>query len=253
MEEQKYTITEETELPSKGAIYGKPVNTHIKLRAMTMKDEMRRTAKTDKPNTLLADIIEDCMIEKPTIHVADMCMGDFEYLLHQLRIVTYGETYEMTAMCPFCGEINDIKLNLDEEKVLEFDEEEFNSLLTLTLPSSKKEVLLNFHTPRIVDSIKNKAEEERRKAKEPLDFEKYFKVLESINTVEGVKLNYVQKENFVKNLAAKDMGAILRRLEKINNMVGTDQEIRFKCSKCGEEVLTFFRYTSEFFEPTDYE
>ena len=251
MGEEKYTIAEEFELPSKGLIYGKEVNPRVKLRSMTMRDEMRRTSRTDRPNILLAEIIEGCMVEKPTISVCDMCLGDFEYLLHKLRVVSQGEIYEMSAMCPFCGEMTDIKVNLDEEKVLEYKEGDWEELLTLRLPVCGKEVTLNFHTPRIIDTIKAKAEDMKKKSKENLDFEKLARLEESIALVDGVKLNYIQKENFVKNLSLRDGQKILKRIDKINKSIGIDPDMKFTCGKCGEEVLTFFRYTSEFFDPAD--
>jgi len=251
MGEEKYTIAEEFELPSKGLIYSKEVNPRVKLRSMTMRDEMKRTSRTDRPNMLLADIIEGCMVEKPAISVSDMCLGDFEYLLHKLRVVSQGETYEMTGICPFCGEVTDVKVNLDEVQVLDFDLSKWEEMLTVKLPVCGKEVTLNYHTPRIVDTIKAKAEEMRKKSKESLDFEKLARLEESINLVDGAKLSYIQKENFVKSLGVKDGQKILKRVEKLNGLVGLNSEIKFTCGKCGEEVLTFFRYTSEFFEPSD--
>ena len=89
-----YTIMEGYELPSKGKIYAENVNPHIELRSMTARDEMKRLSPSSTPLKTLADIIEDCFIEKPAIHVYDMCLGDYEYLLHRLRIVTYGDSYK---------------------------------------------------------------------------------------------------------------------------------------------------------------
>ena len=38
----KYTIAEGYELPSKGKIYSVPVNSHVELRSMSARDEMKR-------------------------------------------------------------------------------------------------------------------------------------------------------------------------------------------------------------------
>lgn len=252
MGEEKYTIAEEFELPSKGLIYEKPVKSQVKLRSMTMRDEMKRTSKSDRPNCLLAEIVEGCMVEKPAIPVADMCLGDYEYLVHKLRLVSHGEIYEMTALCPFCGNVEDLKVNLDQEEVKEFDEGKFKDLLTVKLPKSGKEITLYYQTPRIVDTIKLKAEEARKKAADQsLDYERLIKLQELINTVDGAKLNYIQKENFINNLPANDVVKIEQRIDKINDYIGLKNDIKFKCGKCGEEVLTFFRYTSEFFKPSN--
>jgi hypothetical protein len=85
-----YTIMEGYELPSKGKIYSDSVNPHVELRSMTARDEMKRLSPSSTPLKTLADIIEGCCIEKPKVHVYDMALGDYEFLLHKLRIVTYG-------------------------------------------------------------------------------------------------------------------------------------------------------------------
>ena len=97
-----YTIGEGMELPSKGLIYNKPQAAHVELRSMNGRDEMKRLSPSTSQFKSLADIIEGCMIEKPTVHVYDMALGDYEFLLHKLRIVTYGDAYSMALRCPFC-------------------------------------------------------------------------------------------------------------------------------------------------------
>ena len=64
-----YTIGETTELPSKGVIYGNGIPAQIELRSMTARDEMKRLSPSSSQFKTLADIIEGCMIEKPSVHV----------------------------------------------------------------------------------------------------------------------------------------------------------------------------------------
>ena len=42
MSEEKYTIAERDTLPSHGLLYEKDINPEIKLRSMTVRDEMKR-------------------------------------------------------------------------------------------------------------------------------------------------------------------------------------------------------------------
>ena len=116
-----YTIGEDMELPSRGLIYDKEVDSHVELRSMTARDEMKRLAPSSSQFRVLAEIIEGCMIEKPRIHVYDMALGDYEYLLHRLRIVTYGDEYKMYLRCPFCGEEFESIAHLEELQLKEFD------------------------------------------------------------------------------------------------------------------------------------
>ena len=108
-----YTIMETYTLPSEGLIYDVVVNPEVELRSMSARDEMKRLNPTSTPFKTLADIIEGCMLEKPAIHVYDMAIGDYEYLLHKLRIVTYGKEYKLELVCPNCGETVEVEADLE--------------------------------------------------------------------------------------------------------------------------------------------
>ena len=92
---ENYAIFEEGTLPSLGKVYGGlKVNPDFKIRSMTTEEEMRRLSHSDRPLKVICDIIDDCLIDKPfEISSYDMCLGDYQYLLHKLRVATYGPQY----------------------------------------------------------------------------------------------------------------------------------------------------------------
>ena len=117
-------VIEETyTLPSLGKVYDVEVNPEITLRSMTTADEMKRLGTSEKRYKLMAEIIDDCMTENPGISAYDMCIGDYQFLLHKLRIVTYGPEYEVVSKCPFCGALSRGTLNLEELPVHQFSED----------------------------------------------------------------------------------------------------------------------------------
>ena len=247
-----YTIAEGYNLPSKGLIYDVKVNPHIELRSMTARDEMKRLAPSSTPLKTLADIIEGCMLEKPAVHVYDMAFGDYEYLLHKLRIISYGSEYKLTVACQSCGEIIDTEADLDDLELKEFDMEEFEELRTFTLPDSGKEIRLNFQTPRMIDMADNRSKELKRKMKgADLNFDSYAQLQLFIDTVDGKKLSSVDFDYFINELSAKDMNKILNNSDKLNAYVGIENILTITCPSCGEENNTFFRFGSEFFRPTN--
>ena len=95
--EQIVTIEEEYTLPSKGLMYAKPFDPTVKLRSMTVADEMRRLSQTKTPFKQMADLIESCLLTKLPIPVYDLNMCDYTFLLHKLRITTYGSNYTFRA------------------------------------------------------------------------------------------------------------------------------------------------------------
>jgi predicted RNA-binding Zn-ribbon protein involved in translation (DUF1610 family) len=252
MERQtNYTIMEGYELPSKGKIYSESVNPHIELRSMTARDEMKRLSPSSTPLKTLADIIEGCCIEKPAVHVYDMSLGDYEFLLHKLRIVTYGEDYKVSLRCPECGEVIETIAKLGQLDTKEFDEDKVGELQTFSLPKSGHIVTLNFLSPRMVEEMEVKVKDMKRRYKgATIDFETLVKLLVNIDLVDGEKKSEHDLENIVTNLPALDLQKILNNIDKLNQQIGLDNILYITCPKCGEEVTTFFRFGPEFFRPT---
>ena len=247
-----YTIGEGMELPSRGLIYDKQQPAQVELRSMTARDEMKRLSPSTTQFKTLADIIEGCMIEKPAVHVYDMALGDYEYLLHRLRIVTYGDEYKMTVRCPFCGELVDAVAHLEELQVKEFDQEAFENARTITLPRSGSTVTLNYQTPRVLDENEAKIREMKRKFKgAELDFNLMVLLTSAIDQVDGHKVDSLKAETFINKLPALDMNKIVNAIDSLNNLVGIDNSLTITCDKCGGEVPTTFRFGPEFFRPTN--
>ena len=247
-----YTVAEGYELPSGGDIYAVPVNKHVELRSMTARDEMKRLSPSTTPLKTLADIIEGCMIEKPAVHVYDMALADYEFLLHKLRIVTYGEDYKIGIRCPECGKEIETVAKLDSLELKPFDKDAWLELKEFTLPKSGRRISLKFLTPRLLDEIESKAKDAQRKFKGAgYDFETSTKLLSCIDTIDGEVKRYTDLENIVNNLPAADMQKILNNIDKLNTAFGLDNILYVTCPKCNEEVMTFFRFGPEFFRPTE--
>lgn len=254
MEERQtnYTIGEGFELPSGGKIYDKPVNPHVELRSMTGRDEMKRLSPSTTPLKTLADIIEGCMIEKPAIHVYDMAFGDYEYLLHRVRIISYGDDYKVDLVCPHCGETISSTIHLSELELKPFDLDKFNELRTLKLPKSNHVVSLKFQTPHLTELTENTAKEYKRRYKTAeVSFDLLALLLNTIDYVDGEKYTDTELENFINRLPVLDINKILNTLDELNSMLGIDTTFHIDCPKCGNEIKSFFRIGTEFFRPSN--
>lgn len=245
-----YTISETFTLPSKGLIYDKPINPDITLRSMTTIEEMKRLSPTKTPFTAMSEVIESCIVGKPEMKVCDMFIGDYQFLLHKLRIVTYGPEYKTINICPYCGEVKEEIFNLEDLDVNEYTDD-FKDLLHIHLPQSDKDVKLRLQTPRLLDNIQRKKEDMLSKNKDMPDPSLVLTLQSLIETVDGRTLNNVELENFVQNLPMKDTNLILNTAEKINKKVGIDTTMFTTCESCGRTNLSTFRITSEFFGPTN--
>lgn len=246
-----YTMAREFTLPSRGEIYNKPVNPLVKLRSMTVIEEMKRLGYTDTPYKVLCDIIDDCMVEKPGISSYDMCFGDYLFLLHRLRMVTYGSDYKTVSACPKCKLTNKFDLNLEDIDVLS-DVEGFKDLLEIDLPVTGKHIKLKYQTPRTMDQIAMRQKEINEKSSGAQNNTAIvLQIQMAIDTIDGAKVELVKLEQFARTLPMRDANKILKTIERLNEKVGLSSTVGHKCSQCGADFSISFRYTSEFFRPTE--
>ena len=127
------TIVEEYTLPSKGLIYSTQFDPEVKLRSMTVAEEMRRLSPGENSYKTMCEILDDCLITKLPISTYDMCFGDYQFLIHKLRIATYGPEYKINIRCGSCGTVFDHILNLDEQRVFEYDQQTVDELKYLAV------------------------------------------------------------------------------------------------------------------------
>lgn len=244
-----YTVFESYTLPSRGKVYARQINPEVRLRSMTTIDEMRRLSKTDRPYKQLAEIIDDCLLDDLGMSSYDLCVGDFQYLLHRLRVVTYGPSYKLASTCPYCTCTSEDVVNLDDLAVIEYSDDILRHV-EFDLPITKKHIKIRMQTPRMIDdvSVQNKADRKRTSSKQDSAF---LLTIESlIEEVDGERLGFLDLENFVKHLPMMDTNVILEHSKKLNEGIGLDLTLDNTCDVCGYEYKSSFRTTSEFFGPT---
>lgn len=246
---KEYTVAETYTLPSKGKIYNSVVP-DVKLRAMSTMDEMKRLSPSDTPYKSMSEIIDDCIVDDIGISSYDLCVGDYLFLMHRLRVVTYGSNYKLVSECPYCGCENTDTINLLDIPIKEYSEE-VEKYRFFTLPSSKKEVLLKFQTPRMIDSVQSRVKEIRKKAgNEFVDPTLPLSIAYMISEIDGVHHDFPKVEAWVKSLSMADTNTILNYADKLNQSIGLDLVLQNECEVCGLTFATTFRTTSEFFRPS---
>lgn len=244
------TMQEIVTLPSKGRIYDREVDPNITLRSMTTQDEMVRLSPSDTLFTPLCQLIDNCIVNNPGISSYDLCLGDYIFLLHRLRAITYGEEYETGSTCAFCGSFQEQKINLNELEIIEYDEEEIQRYREFILPVSNKRIRLNFQTPRMLDAINQKVKEFKRKHKNiETDYNLMFTLIAIIDTIDDRKPDPIVLEEWIKKLNMKDTNMILQYASKLNTLIGVNTTTQVTCPVCGLDYDVKIRADMEFFRP----
>lgn len=247
-----WTIAEDYTLPSKGKVYPaeKKVNANIKLRSMTTEEEMKRLGHSSYVYKMFSDMIDDCLVEKPGISAYDMCLGDYQFLLYKLRVVTYGPDYTIQSYCPLCGNINKITVNLDNLKINSYDDS-MNKSLEIQLPVTKKMIKLRWQTPRMLDEIEKLTKEQNSKSSDASESAILFNTMYLIDTIDGVASDDTRKELFVRQLPMRDTNYILQKAKKLVGQIGIDTTFTHTCEHCQRDYKVTLPITGEFFGPTE--
>ena len=174
----------------------------------------------------------------------------YQFLLHKLRIVTYGSTYSLSSTCPYCGSVNSGKINLEQMEVLTHTDD-LNKYFELDLPKTNHHITLRMQTPHMLDDISIRAKEIRKKSPNMTGDPAFLLTVESlIDTVDGISLDAVKKSEFARKLPMMDTNYIISYAEKLNERIGLNTTLDIVCDVCGLDYKSSFRTTSEFFRPT---
>lgn len=243
-----YTISEYFNLPSDGKIYDTEVDPKIQLRSMTTKEEMQRLSHSDKTYKPLCDIIDACMIDSCGISSYDMALGDYQYLLFMLRVVTYGSEYKGNATCPYCGTVNNSSFNIDDLMVKKYTAE-IESYREFTLPQTKSVIRIRPRTPRILDTTQDRIKELKAK-KTTVDQTLMYTIQSIIETIDGETPSPVYFTDWVKNLPMKDTNTISNYSDRLDNSLGIDTRLLYSCDMCGLPFNSVLKTDTEFFRPS---
>lgn len=246
-----YVVAEEYTLPSLGKVYSENVNPVVKIKSMTTNQEMKRLAPSERAYKTICDIIDECLVENPGISSYDMCLADYQFLLHKLRVVTYGKDYKLEFTCPFCGSKEEATIDLDSLEVRNADDINYGDLQEFVLPKTKKKIRIKMQTPRMIDQISIQSKDLDKKSKGTQGDTAFLFTLEyMIESVDGEEIDSVRKEKFVRNLPMMDTNYIMKKAEKLVESFGIQTSIEKECPICGLDYTGSFRFTQEFFRPS---
>lgn len=258
---ENYTIKENFTLPSRGLIYERAIEPGVTLRSMTTREEMLRLApaKPGEQYKVMAEIIDNCLLKGTGMSSYDMCVGDYQFLLYMLRVVTYGPEYKLVLECPNCHHVVEVTLNLESDLQLATLDDFNHDELTVELPRTKKTVKMRVQTPRMLDRVEELCENFKKRlatASGLEGWEKFqdphikYQLMTMIESVDGERIPEARLEGFVDNLPMSDANILLQRMDEVNSKVGYGAFTKVKCPDCDFEMVTPFRITSEFFRPS---
>ena len=233
-------------LPSKGKLYN-GINPEVTLRGMTIRDEIIRLNASENEFKPLADVLDRCIISDLGMSAYDLCLGDFQFLLFQLRAITYGNTMTLETRCPYCGSFNHYDIAIDEIPLVRYTMDEIMDTANLELPITKERITLNPMTPRLLDKMKSEAKKAKKHTKAH-EADLFIKLSACIASIEDVDEEF-DIDDWLEKLPMMDINTILQYSNKLDTMIGLDLSTVLTCDTCGLDFESSITIGKDFFRP----
>lgn len=224
-------------LPSLGVVYPKNSSLHgqetLAIKAMTAREEdILMSRAYSKAGTTITELIKSCLIDK-TVDPGSLLLGDRQALLVAIRITGYGSDYECEVTCPACDKRGTDTFDLSSLEISRMSvqpTEPGTNEFQVTLPVSKKSVVLKFMTGRDEEELALVVERRKKLIGEGAENLITTRLAHQILSIDGItdknKINI-----FVNNMPARD--SLFLRDFVAKNEPGINMKSNYSCAHCG--------------------
>ena len=247
--------TEVIELPSQGRLYpeGHPLSKGtVEIKYMTAREEDILASQNLIRRGVVLDKLFESVVVEEGLDIGDIFIGDKNAILLATRILGYGKDYQVEVTDPFTGETQKEVIDLSQIQIKEVDENLLSSdnRYSITLPVSKKEVVLKLLTHKDEQDINSEIQALQRLQKgdsvsQDISTRLRYMILEVDGNTDKGFIN-----NFVRNsLLARDSRALRNYVQEITPDL--DLTFNFVSELTGEEEALDIPFGAGFFYPTE--
>lgn len=242
----KSSITETVKLPSLGRLDG--IDSEVTIRSMTTFEEKLRLGSKGRFFKIVSDILNRCITSPENFDAYSLTLQDFVYLFYQLRIVSYGSDYKVTAHCSECGSQFTDTVDLTKLQV-NYLKEDFVEPFEITLPRSKDKVCIRLLRTKEIDEIAKQAEAIKKASRGSVEGDQSYLITlaRKIVTVNGETKPDALLEKYVQDMEAIDSRYIDHKYDQVD--FGLDITVKCTCPNCGEQIEYLLPVGDNFFRP----
>lgn len=218
-------------LPSRGLAYVNSPDV-VQVRAFRFEEEkaLRSITTTEKGTKVITQVLSQCI---KGINYTDLTLSDKNYILFQIRKLSYGDAYKIEAVCSNCEEKNKLTLQIDNIPV-NYAPDNYSEPLELMLPDSEQ--LVKFVSARVLHETR---------------FQNQDGIMDNIHIlvteIGGHRDPYII-QNFIKETTVRDISTLVNTIFK--PIYGMDQTITYKCAHCGTQAKGEIGLDQGFFSPS---
>ena len=245
---QSSALTEVVKMPSRGMIPGVPKE--VTIRAIQRKDK-KKMLMSETDNILLS-LLQYSIVAPTDFNVYNLLPFESEYLLYRLRILTYGPNHTFKHKCQYCGETNDVEMDLNSIPILELPDK-FKITFDITLPVSGNVLTCKLLSEGEKLNINKQAKElKNATGNDNVDIDMIWEA--RIVAINGnSKIAPIEKSQFLDEMNDYDSEYFMEYYIKYEGNYGLQTKLKYSCDKCGKmnesdmpSIYTFFRPTFTF-------
>lgn len=238
----------QVDLPSRGIVYdGKLPEGKLQLRPMTTAEEAILYNAAGSGTDKIAQIINSCVLTKG-METDDLLLTDRLYILIMLRTRSYGGDYEFPIRCASCGAQTKTRINIAQDLEIVQMSDGVIEPFEVTLPTSKKRVLMRFLRGKDESRIAKYSKRIRLQSSDPGDPSHIYRLALQITAIDGQEVKIIDAENFVRDLDISDSNEMRLATDELEK--GVDTRVYPECRACGYINEMEMPFSVEFFRPS---
>lgn len=258
MSKNKYTITQEIVLPSKGHLNPEIPDGIVTQRCMMVSDQKYLSGSSVVKGNKMNRLLQDTTVAPDGFDVTKLTLPDILFMSLKLRCLSYGNSMKFITVCPICGQKTEVTLDLSTLEVKDLPDD-YEESLKIKLPIAGDTVLTRILTVQDFEDISDDLKSARKRLKDDeavINLEYEYRIAKMIKKVilktptdDGDKeLTFpTDIQQYVSELPDLDATAIISTVDNIQ--YGVTPTAEAICTECGREITVPVRFTGDFFRP----
>lgn len=239
---QNTALTEDVQMISRGILKNIPPT--ITIKALQRKD--KKKVLMSNTDDVLLSLLQSCIVNPKDFNVYDLLPFESQYLLYRLRILTYGNENTFNEQCPYCGEINDVKMDLNSIPIIDIPDN-FKLSFDIQLPISGDVLTCKLLTEGELSKIRKESKEfTNNTGVDDLD-----RIWEArIIAINGhTKLAPIEITQYLDEMSDYDSEYFMEYYNNYSGNYGLQTKLNYICDKCNKKVESEMPNIATFFRP----
>ena len=239
---QKTALTEDVQMITRGILPNIPAT--ITIKALQRKD--KKKVLMSNTDDVLLSLLQSCIVSPKDFNVYNLLPFESQYLLYRLRILTYGNENTFKDACPYCGEINEVTIDLNSIPIIDIPDD-FKLTFDISLPVSGDVLTCKLLTEGELSKIRKDSKDfTKNTGNEDLD-----RIWESrIIAINGVtKLAPIEISQYLDEMSDYDSEYFMEYYSRYSGNYGLQTQLNYTCDHCNRKVESEMPGIATFFRP----